>query len=85
MNDDSYVHDPDGVMEDTNADSTADEQEFDWRGWTLVGLIVVCFVVIPGAILLNPPALPFKVAYLVLPLIPAFVLGVTAVWATATK
>jgi len=55
-------------------------EEWDWRGWVLVGVIVVCFLVVPATILLVPPGGPFKAAYLVLPLIPAFLLGATAVW-----
>lgn len=63
---------------DSGADSGADGD--DWREWLLVGVIVLSFVVIPGLVLLNPPALPFRVAYLLLPLIPAVLLGATAVW-----
>jgi len=63
--------------------------EMDWRGWLLVGLVVVCFLVIPGVILFLPQArgfitslgLSLRQTYLVLPMIPAILLGVTAVWA----
>lgn len=48
--------------------------------WLLVAVVVLSFVVIPGLVLVNPPALPFRVAYLLLPLIPAVLLGATAVW-----
>ena len=57
-----------------------DDEEFDRRGWLLVAVVVFAFVVAPGLILLNPPALPFEVAFLVLPLLPAVLLGATAVW-----
>jgi hypothetical protein len=62
---------------------------FDWRGWLLVGVIVVSFLVVPVAILFLPQAqgfirslgLTLRDAYLTLPLIPAFLLGAVAVWA----
>ncbi|PSP80305.1 hypothetical protein BRC81_03305 [Halobacteriales archaeon QS_1_68_20] len=49
-------------------------------GWVLVAVVVVSFVLVPGAILINPPSIPFRVAFLVLPLVPAVLLGATAVW-----
>lgn len=52
----------------------------DWRGWVLVAVVVIAAIVAPGIIYLSPPQLPFKFSYLVLPLIPAFLLGATAVW-----
>jgi hypothetical protein len=55
-------------------------EEWDWRGWVLVGVVVLCFLVIPATILVLPPVRPFKFAYLVLPMIPAILLGATAVW-----
>lgn len=63
-------------------------KEFDWRGWLLVGVIVVAFVVVPLAILYLQRAQTFveslglglRDAYLVLPLLPALLLGATAVW-----
>lgn len=59
------------------------DREFDWRGWTLVGTIVFAFVIVPAIILFQPPdMLPFFVAYLVLPLLPAVLLGIVAVWST---
>lgn len=74
--DERYVYEP-GMAERT---APAD-REFDWRGWTLVATIVLAFVVSPAIILLQPPdLLPFSVAYLVLPLAPAVLLGVVAVW-----
>lgn len=50
------------------------------RGWLLVAVVVFSFVVAPGLVLLNPPPIPFEVAFLVLPLLPAVLLGATAVW-----
>jgi len=74
---DGYVHEPDG-----EPDSDTGDREFDRRGWALVAVLVFAFAVAPAAILLRPPAVPFEVAFLVLPLIPAFLLGAVAVWAT---
>lgn len=64
------------------------EQEFGWRGWVLVFALVVSFIVVPWSLILFPPArgglaglgLPFRDAYLVVPLIPALGLGVLGVW-----
>jgi hypothetical protein len=63
------------------------DREFDWRGWTLVGAIFVSFLVVPGIIYLYPRVGPmfgltFWDAYLALPMIPAVILGILAVWAT---
>lgn len=63
------------------------DRTFDWRGWMLVGAIFVAFLVIPGLIYLYPRVpstfgLSFWDTYLVLPMIPAVVLGILAVWAT---
>ncbi|MCQ4332625.1 hypothetical protein KM295_03795 [Natronomonas sp. F2-12] len=65
---------------------TAD-RDFDWRGWTLVAAIFVAFLLVPGIIYVYPHApsavgLSFWDTYLVLPMIPAILLGALAVWAT---
>ncbi|QLG50917.1 hypothetical protein [Natrinema halophilum] len=61
---------------------TAD-REFDWRGWLLVAVIVFAFLVVPAAIFFVPPgAEGYRFALLILPLAPAAVLAITAVWAT---
>jgi hypothetical protein len=58
---------------------------FGDRGWVLVATVVLAFLVVPGIIYLRP-ALPgeaglsFVVAMLILPLVPAVLLGLTAVW-----
>jgi hypothetical protein len=99
MTDDGYVHDPDAFDEDSRprseydeARARADEQEFDWRGWVLVGIIIVSFLVVPMIILALPYVagpglavfgLTWRDTFLALPLIPALALGVAAVWATA--
>ena len=77
----SYVHRPEGP-------GTTSERDFDWRGWLLVGALIVSFLVVPVAILVLPSAQEFieglgltlRDAYLVLPLVPAFLLGAIAVW-----
>ncbi|MFB6207657.1 MAG: hypothetical protein ABEJ05_14140 [Haloglomus sp.] len=66
------------------------DREFDWRGWVLVVAILFAFVVIPVALYFLPrvqglvASLGFSLrqAFLVLPLLPALVLGALAVWAT---
>jgi hypothetical protein len=63
------------------------DREFDWRGWALVGAVFVSFLLIPGLIYAYPYApsvfgLTFWDTYLALPMIPAVVLGILAVWAT---
>ncbi|WP_225335028.1 hypothetical protein [Halomicrobium urmianum] len=80
--DGGYVHRPSGEP------PTTGEREFDWRGWVLVGTVVVAFLVIPTALVALPTAQEFvgslglslRDAYLVLPLVPAFALGAVAVW-----
>lgn len=48
--------------------------------WLLVVAIAIGFVVIPVVILLRPPALPFRVSFIVLPLIPGVLLALIGVW-----
>ena len=84
--DSTYVHQP---RSSPPSRAPAGDGEFDWRGWLLVGVIVVAVFVVPGAILLLPEAqgvigslgLTLRDAYLVLPLVPAFLLAGVAVWA----
>lgn len=84
--DGGYVYRP-----GTDAEGTVSEQNggstdgFGARGWVLVGVVVVSFLVIPALIYLRPAELadagfPFVVAMLVLPMVPAVLLGLTAVW-----
>lgn len=56
--------------------------------WLLVAVVVFSVLVVPGIVYLRPAVpgragLPFFTSMLVLPLIPALLLGVTAVWALA--
>lgn len=82
--DDGYVHRPSGEPPRQAETSEA----FGREGWVLVGMIVLGFLIIPIAILLLPAAqgvirslgLTLRAAYLALPLVPAFLLGVIAVW-----
>lgn len=58
---------------------------FGARGWFLVAAVVLSVLVVPGVVYLFPalPAdagLPFIAAMLVLPMLPAVLLGLTAVW-----
>ncbi|GAB3033612.1 hypothetical protein [Natronobiforma cellulositropha] len=77
---DDESEDADWLESPTNPESV--DREFGWRGWVLVGVILVAFVGSPLAILLWPPTLNYWVALLVLPLVPAVLLALTAVWAT---
>ena len=95
--DDGYVHRPgNGDVSTRTADgdapaagasgASADPEGFGSRGWVLVGVLVVCMLVVPGIIYLRPGLLsavgiPYIASLLVLPLAPAVVLGLTAVWA----
>lgn len=94
--DGGYVHDPSAFDEDGNRQEAAGDddwvddpahpattdREFDWRGWTLVGVIFFAFIVAPVAIVLWPPGVNYLFALLILPLVPAVLLAITAVWAT---
>lgn len=55
------------------------------RGWALLVAVVLAFFGAPAVIYLRPPGVPFEVALLVVPLLPAFGLGVVAVWAMAGR
>ena len=82
--DEGYVHRPSGEPP-RQAETT---EEFGREGWILVGMILLGFLVVPIAILALPAAqgvvrslgLTVRVAYLSLPLVPAFLLGAIAVW-----
>ncbi|MDS0299486.1 hypothetical protein NDI76_12110 [Halogeometricum sp. S1BR25-6] len=80
-----YVHRPGGAP---GTETTREEPEavgFGTRGWGLVAVLVLCTLVVPGIIYLDPSVfaavgIPYTVALLILPLVPAGVLGLTAVW-----
>lgn len=85
---DTYVHTPGALDGDGDGDDDepahpdAVDREFDWRGWTLVAVLLVAFVIAPLIVYLRPPVLPWYVTLVIVPLIPAFLLGIVAVWAT---
>ncbi|SFR55170.1 hypothetical protein [Halogeometricum limi] len=80
-----YVHRPDGAP---SSDAGRDEPEatgFGSTGWGLVAVLILCTIVVPGIIYLEPSVfaavgIPYTVALLILPLLPAAILGLTAVW-----
>lgn len=65
-------------------------ESFDWAGWVLVAVVICSFLVVPGLVLFLPEMHGFisrlgfslRQAYLVFPMIPAILLGLTAIWAT---
>ena len=75
---------------DGPGDPTADADEpaadgFGRKGWALTAAIFTCALVIPGIIYAYPYVagwfgLPFFATYLALPLVPALLLGLVAVW-----
>jgi hypothetical protein len=72
---------------DTDAESRASDTDgLGSRGWVLVAVLTVCTLVVPGIIYVRPGILsalgvPYIASLLVLPLLPAAALGLTAVWA----
>jgi hypothetical protein len=88
--DTGYVHAPDDADDAHGTKPRGAEREFGLRGWLLVAWILVALVVVPVLLFYIPQAgtftksigLGYRDAFLVLPLVPALVLGVLAVWAT---
>jgi cytochrome b subunit of formate dehydrogenase len=86
--DGGYVHRPtdsESTTEAPESESEADSDGFGVRGWVLVAVLVVCLLIVPGVIYVRPGILsavgiPYIASLLVLPLLPAVVLGLTAVW-----
>ncbi|KPN32160.1 hypothetical protein SY89_02920 [Halolamina pelagica] len=82
--DGGYVHTPGGV-DGVDAADDAESEADGPTGWILVGAITLATLVIPGVIYVYPTLLadhvPFLVAMLALPFIPALLLGVVGVWA----
>ncbi|GAB7090803.1 hypothetical protein JCM18237_10740 [Halorubrum luteum] len=89
--DEGYVHTPSGDDPGGNASApgsdptTVEPDGFGRKGWILVAALVLSMLVIPGIIYAYPYAagsfgLTFFGTYLLLPLIPAVLLGVLAVW-----
>ncbi len=94
--DDGYVHNPaafddDGERTDSSDDDWLErpihpeqaDREFDWRGWVVVGMIVLTFIVAPIIVTLWPPgAVGYRFALIIFPLFPALFLALAAVWGT---
>lgn len=80
-----YVHRPSG---EPPRKLDADDEAFGWRGWVLVGMLIVAFLVVPWSLILLPGArgslgllgLTWRDTYLVVPLLPAVLLGLAGVW-----
>jgi len=91
MSQKSYVHDPEGTDTAIRNDEQVADADVDWRGWALVGVVVLSFLVIPTLIVVNSVFLVQKLPFdsffsmLVLPMIPAALLGATAVWAAIRR
>lgn len=87
---DAREEDADVAVEEAGEVPSGEERTFGIRGWILVGWLVVAFVVVPVYLYFFPRAsdtlalfgLGYRETYLVLPLVPAIVLGILAVWAT---
>ena len=83
---DGYVHTPEDAGDE--GDSFGGEPEpdgFGRKGWALTAVLFMCVLVIPGIIYAYPYAagafgLTFFATYLALPLVPALLLGLVAVW-----
>lgn len=58
------------------------DREFGWRGYALLAVTFVAFVVSPLVVYLQPPQLSWYVTLVLFPLLPALGLGAVAVWAT---
>ncbi|WP_129113397.1 hypothetical protein [Halegenticoccus tardaugens] len=82
-NDGGYVHRPGTVAAGESSESKP--AGFGRAGWVLVAAVVLSFLVIPGVIYLVPTApaelgMSFFATMLVLPMVPALLLGLVAVW-----
>jgi hypothetical protein len=77
--DDGYTHTPDSVDGESDGDGGGPS------GTLLVVVVALATLVIPGFIYVYPTLLadhvPFLVAMLALPFVPALLLGVVGVWA----
>ncbi|EMA67516.1 hypothetical protein C461_07309 [Halorubrum aidingense JCM 13560] len=87
--DGGYVHAPEGDPSSggpvSGGPDEPDADGFGTRGWALTAVLFTCVLVIPGVIYLYPYAagafgFTFFATYLALPLVPALLLGLVAVW-----
>ena len=81
---DSDEEEPDDPIRDPEPQAP-EPDGFGRKGWALTGVLLTCVLVIPGIIYAYPYVagsfgLTFFATYLVLPLIPAVLLGLVAVW-----
>jgi len=80
--DDGYVHTPRAL--DADDDASGDDESGGPSGTLLVAVVTLATLIIPGLIYVYPTLLadhvPFLVAMLALPFIPALLLGVVGVW-----
>ena len=93
--DGGYVHEPGSVDDDASADAASDDpgaparppedREFGWRGWVVVATVFFAFVVVPAVVIVNPLVVPYRASLLALPMLPAILLGLVAVWATTRQ
>jgi hypothetical protein len=82
---------PEATSETPPAEARARENQeagLGRRGWLLVGVVVLSTLVVPGVIYLRPASagatgLPFLASMLALPMVPALLLGATALWSVA--
>ena len=70
---------------DAEAEAEPPEEGLGRSGWVLVAAVVVAVLVIPGMVYLWPAGgrvfgATYRTAMLVLPMIPALILGLIAVW-----
>ncbi len=76
------------MSSDPDADDATNEPDADGfgrKGWALTAVLFTCVLVIPGIIYVYPYAagafgFTFFATYLALPLVPAILLGLVAVW-----
>lgn len=80
---------PGGSVQTGTPETVMTGDELGWRGWLLVGVVFVSFLVVPSIIVLFPESqwliaalgLSWRQAYIVFPMLPAILLAVVAVWA----
>jgi hypothetical protein len=83
-------HEDGGVAQTGKPAEVTVPDGIDWRGWLLVGVVVVSVLVVPALVLslsethwlLTWLGFSRRQAYLVFPMVPAILLGVTVVWVT---
>jgi hypothetical protein len=87
--DGGYVHVPGeegaGGNDTAESESEPEADGFGRKGWVLTAVLFTCVLVIPGIIYVYPYAagafgFSFFATYLALPLVPAVLLGLIAVW-----